>query len=109
MFDGTALHTYQRGRAQFHSATSEPGAQPDADRSAARATAFGKLGVAVSTAVPAVGGICPFIEAGIGAIASQSWVNPYLGIDGLKLLREGLSAREALDRLIAEDPGRDAR
>ena len=75
----------------------------------ARCPRTGKLGVAVSTAVPAVGGICPFIEAGIGAIATQSWVNPYLGIDGLKLLREGHSAREALDRLIAEDPGRDAR
>lgn len=76
---------------------------------AARCTRTGKLGVAVSTAVPAVGGICPFIEPGIGAIATQSWVNPYLGIDGLKLLREGLSASETLDRLTAEDPGRDAR
>jgi uncharacterized Ntn-hydrolase superfamily protein len=76
---------------------------------AARCPRSGKLGVAVSTAVPAVGGICPFIEAGIGAIATQSWVNPYLGIDGLALLREGMSAEEALDRLIAEDPGRNVR
>jgi len=76
---------------------------------AARCARTGKLGVAVSTAVPAVGGICPFIEPGIGAIATQSWVNPYLGIDGLKLLREGLSAKETLDKLLAEDPGRDVR
>jgi uncharacterized Ntn-hydrolase superfamily protein len=76
---------------------------------AARCPRTGKLGVAVSTAVPAVGGICPFIEPGIGAIATQSWVNPYLGIDGLKLLREGLSAKETLDKLLAEDPGRDVR
>ena len=76
---------------------------------AARCPRTGKLGVAVSTAVPAVGGICSFIEPGAGAIATQSWVNPYLGIDGLKLLREGLSAQETLDRLIAEDPGRDVR
>lgn len=45
----------------------------------------------------------------MGAIATQSWVNPYLGIDGLRLLAEGLSAQDALDRLISEDPGRDDR
>lgn len=69
----------------------------------------GMLGVAVSTAVPAVGAICPFVKPGIGAIATQSWVNPYLGIDGLKLLDEGKSAQETLDTLIAADPGRDDR
>jgi uncharacterized Ntn-hydrolase superfamily protein len=76
---------------------------------AARCPRTGMLGVAVSTAVPAVGGICPFIRPGVGAIATQSWVNPYLGIDGLKLLESGLSAQETVDRLIAEDPGRDVR
>jgi uncharacterized Ntn-hydrolase superfamily protein len=68
------------------------------------------LGVAVSTAIPAVGAICrPFAEAGVGAIATQSWVNPYLAIDGLKLLRQGLSAQEALDRLLSADADRDLR
>ena len=67
------------------------------------------LGVAVSTAVPGVGGICPFVEAGVGAISTQSWVNPYLGIDGLALLRQGKSAQEALDLLMKDDPGRDVR
>ncbi len=76
---------------------------------AARCPRSGMLGVAVSTAVPAVGAICSWVEAGIGAIATQSWVNPYLGIDGLTLLRSGLSAQEALEKLIAEDPGRDVR
>lgn len=76
---------------------------------AARCPRTGMLGVAVSTAVPGVGGICPFVKEGVGAIATQSWVNPYLGIDGLKLLEQGLSAQETLDRLIAEDPGRDVR
>jgi uncharacterized Ntn-hydrolase superfamily protein len=75
----------------------------------ARCKRTGMLGVAVSTAVPGVGGICPFVEPGVGAISTQSWVNPYLGIDGLKLLREGKSAREALDTLIKDDPGRDVR
>lgn len=76
---------------------------------AARCARTGMLGVAVSTAVPAVGGICSFVRPGIGAIATQSWVNPYLGIDGLNLLESGLSAEDTLDKLIAEDPGRDDR
>lgn len=76
---------------------------------AARCDRTGMLGVAVSTAVPAVGAICPFVKPGVGAIATQSWVNPYLGIDGLKLLEQGKSAREALDLLIEGDAGRDDR
>ncbi len=75
----------------------------------ARCSRTGMLGVAVATAVPGVGGICPFVEAGVGAISTQSWVNPYLGIDGLKLLKEGRTAQEALDKLIRDDPGRDVR
>lgn len=75
----------------------------------ARCQRSGMLGVAVSTAVPAVGGICPFVEAGVGAISTQSWVNPYLGIDGLKLLRAGKSAEQALDELMGTDPGREMR
>ncbi len=76
---------------------------------AARCPRTGMLGVAVSTAVPAVGGICSYIKEGVGAIATQSWVNPYLGIDGLKLLEQGLSAEDTLTKLLAEDPGRDDR
>lgn len=75
----------------------------------ARCPRTGSLGVAVSTAVPAVGAICPFGAAGVGAIATQAWVNPYLGIDGLKLLRQGISAQEVVHLLISEDPGRDMR
>lgn len=75
----------------------------------ARCPRTGMLGVAVSTAVPGVGGICPFVEPGAGAISTQSWVNPYLGIDGLKFLKEGKTAQEALDKLIKDDPGRDVR
>ena len=74
-----------------------------------RCARTGLLGVAVSTAVPGVGGICPFVRPGIGAISTQSWVNPYLGIDGLKLLADGKSAQQTLDRLMADDPGRDVR
>ena len=45
---------------------------------AARCPRTGQLGVAVASAVPAVGGLCPFLRAGIGAVTTQSWVNPYL-------------------------------
>jgi uncharacterized Ntn-hydrolase superfamily protein len=76
---------------------------------AARCARTGMLGVAVSTAVPGVGGICPFIRPGVGAVSTQSWVNPYLGIDGIALLADGLDAQAALDRLMADDPGRDVR
>lgn len=75
----------------------------------ARCPRTGKFGVAVSTAVPAVGAICPFGAPGVGAIATQAWVNPYLGIDGIELLRQGLGAEEVLQHLIGEDPGRDMR
>ena len=40
---------------------------------------------------------------------TQSWVNPYLGIDGLKLLEEGSAAQQALDTLMNADPGKDVR
>ncbi|MFZ5677982.1 MAG: DUF1028 domain-containing protein [Pseudomonadota bacterium] len=76
---------------------------------AARCPRSGMLGVAVSTAVPAIGGLCPFVAARIGAVATQSWVNPYLGIDGLALMKSGMSAKAALDKLLAEDPGREVR
>ena len=76
---------------------------------AARCSRSGMLGVAVSTAVPGVGGICPYIKPGVGAISTQSWVNPYLGIDGLELLTQGLSAEETLEKLTDEDPGRAVR
>lgn len=76
---------------------------------AARCPRTGMLGVAVSTAVPGVGGICPFVRAGVGAVSTQSWVNPYLGIDGVALMAAGAGAQAALDKLIADDPGRDVR
>jgi uncharacterized Ntn-hydrolase superfamily protein len=69
----------------------------------------GMLGVAVCTAVPAVGALCPFAQPGVGAIATQSWVNPYLGIDGLRLLEAGLSAEATVTQLLERDPGREVR
>lgn len=63
------------------------------------------FGVAVSTAAPCVGAMAPFARSGVGAIATQSFVNVDLGREGLKLLEMGLSARAALEGLLADDPG----
>lgn len=48
-------------------------------------------------------------RAGVGAAATQSWPNLYLAIDGLQLMEEGASAQQALDRVLADDPGRAVR
>jgi uncharacterized Ntn-hydrolase superfamily protein len=63
-------------------------------------------GVAVQSKFLAVGALCPFAEAEVGAVATQSYVNPRYGPDGLALLREGLSAAEAVERLTGADEGR---
>ena len=74
-----------------------------------RCDATGQFGIAVATKFFAVGARVPHIVAGIGGIATQALVNPYYGIDGVKLLREGRSPREVIDALIATDDGREAR
>jgi uncharacterized Ntn-hydrolase superfamily protein len=67
------------------------------------------LGVAVSTAVPAVGAMCPHNRPGVGAVSTQSWVNPYLAIAVLDLLATGRPAREALDTALRADAHADLR
>src|SRR5258707_7049996 len=75
----------------------------------ARDSATGQFGIAVATRFFAVGARVPHIAAGIGAIATQALVNPYYGIDGLKLLREGREPRDIIKTLIAADAGRESR
>jgi uncharacterized Ntn-hydrolase superfamily protein len=75
----------------------------------ARCPETGQLGVAVSTALLCVGALVPFVRSGVGAVATQSFVNPYIGINGLDELSSGLSAREAAERLAAGDEGRSIR
>lgn len=60
-------------------------------------------GVAVSSKVPDVGYIVPWIEAGVGAVATQAYSNPYFGPWALKELREGKSADEALAFVLKKD------
>lgn len=71
----------------------------------ARCARTGQLGVAVSTALPGVGMLCPFVQAGVGAVATQSFVNPYLGLWGLEYLAAGHSAAETLELLKSRDAG----
>lgn len=71
----------------------------------ARCARTGQLGVAVSTKVPAVGMLCPFVASRAGAVATQSFVNPYLGLWGLEYLKSGHTASETLAALQARDPG----
>jgi uncharacterized Ntn-hydrolase superfamily protein len=68
-----------------------------------------QFGIAVATRFFAVGARVPYIAAGFGAIATQALVNPYYGIDGLKLLREGREPRDIVETLIAADDGRESR
>jgi uncharacterized Ntn-hydrolase superfamily protein len=67
------------------------------------------LGVCVSTAVPAVGSRVPHVEEGVGAIATQAKTNILYGINGLKLLKAGLSPQAALETMLKEDPDRESR
>ena len=69
----------------------------------------GALGIAVQSKFFAVGSVVPWAEAGVGAIATQSWANTTFGPNGLKLLKSGLSAEQTLERLIADDSGRATR
>jgi uncharacterized Ntn-hydrolase superfamily protein len=66
-------------------------------------------GVAVQSKFLAVGSVVPWAEPEVGAIATQAYANPRYGPDGLALLREGLGAREVVERLTAADEGRDER
>src|SRR5882757_2263773 len=75
----------------------------------ARDSATGQLGIAVATRFFAVGALVPHIAPGIGAIATQALVNPYYGINGLALLRDGNSPHDVVAALLATDAGRESR
>jgi uncharacterized Ntn-hydrolase superfamily protein len=75
----------------------------------ARDAETGELGVAVQSHWFSVGQLVPWAEAGIGAVATQSFVDPSYGKLGLDLMRAGRSAPDALKALLAGDEGRDVR
>jgi uncharacterized Ntn-hydrolase superfamily protein len=71
----------------------------------ARCPRTGMLGVAVATAVPAVGAVCPYVVTGLGAVSTQSWVNPHLALDVLSRMTAGAAAPDALQAAVAQDSG----
>jgi uncharacterized Ntn-hydrolase superfamily protein len=75
----------------------------------ARDAATGELGVAVQSHWFSVGTMVPWVEAGVGAVATQSFVDPTYGKLGLDLMRAGKSAPDTLTALLAADAGRDVR
>jgi uncharacterized Ntn-hydrolase superfamily protein len=75
----------------------------------ARDPATGQMGVAVQSHWFAVGQIVPWAEAGVGAIATQSFVDPSYGKLGLDLLRAGKSAPSALRALLGGDASCEVR
>ena len=75
----------------------------------ARDPLTGEMGVAVQSHWFSVGSIVAWGEAGVGVVATQSFVNPSFGQRGLELLKTGKTAQEVVDELIASDEGRDVR
>lgn len=75
----------------------------------ARDSATGEMAVAVQSHWFSVGTSVSWAEAGVGAIATQSFTNKSFGPRGLDLLRSGLTARQTLDSLLSDDPGREVR
>jgi len=69
----------------------------------------GEVGVAVASRFFAVGTVVPFAEAGVGAVATQSFANTSYGPRGLQLLASGLTAEEAVRVLTRGDDGREQR
>ena len=75
----------------------------------ARDPATGEMGVAVQSHYFSVGPIVPWAEAGVGAVATQSLVLVDYGPKGLELMRQGLTAPQALDALVRIDSNPDVR
>ncbi len=75
----------------------------------ARDKTTGEMAVAVQSHWFAVGSIVSWGRSGVGVVATQSFVNPAYGPNGLKLMEEGKNATEILKYLVAEDEGRDVR
>jgi uncharacterized Ntn-hydrolase superfamily protein len=75
----------------------------------ARDPATGEMGVAVQSHWFSVGSLVTWAEAGVGAIATQSFIEPAYGIRGLDLMRMGRPAPQALDELVKADAMRDGR
>src|ERR1700742_3499507 len=75
----------------------------------ARDAATGQFGIAVATKFFAVGARVPHIAPGFGGVATQALVNPFYGLDGVKLLQDEMAPQEIVSVLLAMDDGRESR
>ena len=75
----------------------------------ARDEPTGRVGIIVATRFFAVGAMVPHIKTGVGAVATQAFINPHYGPQGLALLEAGVGAEETVARLTAADAGRGNR
>lgn len=71
--------------------------------------ATGDLGVAVQSKFLAVGAVVPWAQAGVGAVATQSFANVTYGPGALTRMASGMSAAQVLERLVRADPLRSQR
>src|SRR5574339_942698 len=70
----------------------------------ARDPQTGELGVAVQSHYFSVGSVVPWAEAGVGAVATQSFVEPSYGPNGLARMKKGEAPEQVLAALLAADP-----
>lgn len=75
----------------------------------ARDAVTGEMAVGVQSHWFSVGTSVPWAEAGVGAVATQSFVDKSYGPKALELLKKGFTAQQVLDQLTTADPGRDVR
>lgn len=69
----------------------------------------GHYGIAVASRFFAVGAVVPHMSGGVGAIATQAFVSPLYGTDGLELLKSGHSAQQVIDTVVGRDEGKHSR
>lgn len=75
----------------------------------ARDEATGRVGIIAASRFFAIGAVVPYIKTGVGAIATQAFVNPFYGPQGLALLQAGATAEDTVKFLTGGDDGRDHR
>lgn len=75
----------------------------------ARDTTTGEMAVGVQSHWFSVGTLVSWGKSGVGVVATQSFINPAFGPEGIKLMESGVSAKDALNQLIEADAGRDFR
>jgi len=75
----------------------------------ARDSVTGEMAVGVQSHWFSAGTAVPWAEAGVGVVSTQSFINKGYGTKGLELMKQGNTATEALEELLAKDDGREVR